>query len=71
MRSKEQIKEELKDAKKQLQSLEDERSNYNGDSGAERYMFFASMTHKITGANSTVRSLEDELDEYSKKQLTL
>ena len=66
MRSKTQIEKELLEAKQQLESYERDVKDYDGDSGAERYMFLSSITQTIRGFTQKVSDLENELTEYSK-----
>ncbi|WP_419418550.1 hypothetical protein ACNVED_08265 [Legionella sp. D16C41] len=67
MRSIEQIEEELSEAKKKLDYYQNQRQDYDNNDGAERHLFFNSLQQLIDGKNDLINKLENELEEYSKR----
>lgn len=61
MRSEEEIKKEMAIKKERRQSYEDDVNNYNGDSGADRYMFLSSTRGITQGLDQEIKQLENEL----------
>ncbi len=68
MKSIEQIKEELQTAKARLKEYEREETEYNGDRGAEHYMFLMSVKKLRHGVEMEIRSLEKELNEQQENR---
>lgn len=66
MRSTEHIQEELRKTKERYEQYVAEAKNYNGDSGAERYMFFVSVQSTIRDLQRSMRELKGELKNRQK-----
>lgn len=66
MRSKAQIEKELSEARECLETYERDVADYNGDGGAERYMFLTSSSQAIKVYTQKVQKLEEDLAQLSK-----
>ncbi|CEG55560.1 EMC3/TMCO1 family protein [Legionella fallonii] len=56
-----QIEKELQEAKARLERYETEQTEYNGDQGPERYLFFISIKQLINGTKIEISTLERQL----------
>lgn len=69
MRSEEQIQRELEQTKENLERYKSDKQDYNGDDGAERYMFFNNVDAQIGALNKRVANLEEEQKRMSASKL--